>query len=86
MGIRELKDKYGNVKTWQAFNRAIRAEIPGGNYVLDALGAAGRNRHNSAVDEEIFVNLSKARDAMTAVIAERYELASAMGKEASLVD
>ena len=86
MGIRELKDRYGNVKTWQAFNRAIRAESPGGKYVLDALGAAGRNRHNSAVDEEIFINLSKARDAMTAVIAERYELASAMGKETSLAD
>ena len=85
MGIRELKEAYGNAKTWQAFNRAIRAEIPGGKYVLDALGVAGRNRQNSAVDEEIFNKLSQARDEMTAVIAKRYDLLSAR-EEPSLVD
>ena len=58
MGIRELKDRYGNVKTWQAFNRAIRAEIPGGKYVLDALGAGfvgSRSR------ERVGANLSAER-------------------------
>jgi hypothetical protein len=36
MGERELRDKYGG-KLVKAINRAIRAEVPGGNEALDKL-------------------------------------------------
>ncbi|HTL29043.1 MAG TPA: hypothetical protein VL282_07480 [Tepidisphaeraceae bacterium] len=36
MGERELREKYGG-KLAKAINRAIRAEIPGGNEALDKL-------------------------------------------------
>ena len=36
MGERELREKYGG-KLAKAINRAIRAEVPGGNEALDKL-------------------------------------------------
>ena len=45
MGERELREKYGG-KLAKAINRAIRAEIPGGNEALDKLtqlAGAARN-------------------------------------------
>jgi hypothetical protein len=47
MGERELREKYGG-KLIKAINRAIRAEIPGGNEALDKLtqlAAAARQSH-----------------------------------------
>ena len=47
MGERELREKYGG-KLAKAINRAIRAEIPGGNEALDTLtrlGGAARHSH-----------------------------------------
>lgn len=37
MGIREIKDRYGASEGRTALNRAIRAEIPGGAELLDAI-------------------------------------------------
>ena len=46
MGERELRDKYGG-KLAKAINRAIRAEVPGGNEALDRLTAlAGPAMHS----------------------------------------
>lgn len=47
MSERELREKYGG-KLPKAINRAIRAEIPGGNEALDTLthlAAAAKNSH-----------------------------------------
>ena len=47
MGERELREKYGG-KLAKAINRAIRAEIPGGNEALDQLthlAAAAKQSH-----------------------------------------
>src|SRR5688572_20844500 len=47
MGERELREKYGG-KLPKAINRAIRAEIPGGNEALDRLthlAAAAKQSH-----------------------------------------
>ena len=47
MGERELREKYGG-KLPKAINRAIRAEIPGGNEALDTLthlAAAAKQSH-----------------------------------------
>src|SRR5688500_9255854 len=47
MGERELREKYGG-KLPKAINRAIRAEIPGGNEALDTLtnlAAAAKHSH-----------------------------------------
>jgi hypothetical protein len=47
MGERELRDKYGG-KLVKAINRAIRAEVPGGNEALDKLtqlAAAAKQSH-----------------------------------------
>lgn len=47
MGERELREKYGG-KLAKAINRAIRAEIPGGNEALDRLtdlAAAAKQSH-----------------------------------------
>src|SRR6188508_1578924 len=47
MGERELREKYGG-KLHKAINRAIRAEIPGGNEALDTLtnlAAAAKHSH-----------------------------------------
>ena len=46
MGERELREKYGG-KLPKAINRAIRAEVPGGNEALDKLTQlAGAARHS----------------------------------------
>ena len=47
MGERELREKYGG-KLPKAINRAIRAEVPGGNEALDQLthlAAAAKQSH-----------------------------------------
>lgn len=47
MGERELREKYGG-KLPKAINRAIRAEVPGGNEALDTLthlAAAAKQSH-----------------------------------------
>jgi hypothetical protein len=51
MGERELREKYGG-KLAKAINRAIRAEVPGGNEALDRLtNLAGAARHSHWEDK-----------------------------------
>ena len=50
MGEREIREKYGG-KLPKAINRAIRAEVPGGNEALDKLTQlAGAARHSRWTD------------------------------------
>lgn len=50
MGEREIREKYGG-KLAKAINRAIRAEITGGNEALDTLTKlAGAARHSGWTD------------------------------------
>ena len=52
MGERELREKYGG-KLHKAINRAIRAEIPGGNEALEKLTQlAGAARHSHWEDHK----------------------------------
>lgn len=51
MGEREIRDKYGG-KLAKAINRAIRAEVAGGNEALDMLTQlAGAARHSRWKDD-----------------------------------
>lgn len=85
MGIRELREKYAtNLKGRQAVNAAIRAELIGGNQMLDALSAidAGesitRERPDTLARNEIVQALQLlrlGREAMANEIACRYGLA-----------
>ncbi len=71
MGVRDLKNRYGrSLRTEQAFNRAIRAEIPGGAAVLDALGLVGSRKSWAEIQERLL----HARAEMADVIAARYDL------------
>ncbi|MBP3558275.1 MAG: hypothetical protein J6K20_11335 [Thermoguttaceae bacterium] len=77
MAVKELREAYGNAKTWQAMNRAIRAEVPGGDELLDAIGLAAPLRDRSPQCAKLFEKLQQAREAMNAFIAQKYELKSA---------
>ena len=74
MGIRELKERYGaSLRTSQAFNRAIRAEIVGGKDLMDALGYANNRQDLGELGE----CLRRVRAEMANEIARRYDLQSA---------
>lgn len=86
MGIKELKEKYGVRGSVGAVNAAIRAEIPGGANVLDALTAlhpalrrlSGRTRRDL---EATFERLQSARAAMVDDVATRYGFKSRTQEE-----
>ena len=77
MPVKELRETYGNAKTWQAMNRAVRAEVPGGDEPLDAIGLAAPLRDRSSQHAQLFEKLQEARKAMNAFIAQKYRLKSA---------
>ena len=78
MGVRDLKNRYGrSLRTEQAFNRAIRAEIPGGAAVLDALGLVGSRKSWEEIQERLLC----ARAEMADVIAARYDLQKTMKED-----
>ena len=76
MGVRELCLAYGKTHTPTAVNAAIRAEVPGGAIVLDLLQRAASLRHKSEEWESEYKQLSKARNEMFNVIADKYGLRS----------
>ena len=82
MPIRELREKYGKSKVRQVFNAAIRAELVGGDDLLDAMplvdrltirlkerDLAGQTEAQAALDA-----LRDLREVMAAVIAKRWGL------------
>ena len=50
MGREKLCEIYGNGKTTQLLNRAVRAEIPGGEQVFEALKIANKRRSQGEDD------------------------------------
>ncbi|MBQ8285865.1 MAG: hypothetical protein IJZ10_06145 [Thermoguttaceae bacterium] len=91
MSIKELKEKYGVRGSVGAVNAAIRAEIPGGANVLDALTALhpalrrsnGRTRRDL---EATFERLQSARAAMVDDVARRYGFKSRLQTEGGADD
>ena len=74
MGIRELKERYGvSLRASQAINRAIRAEIVGGNDLMDALKFANNRKDLGELGE----CLRRIRAEMANEVARRYSLQSA---------
>ena len=82
MPIRDLREKYGKGKGHEVVNRAIRAELVGGDDCLDALplvnrlvrrlrerGFAGTDESQRALDA-----LRECSEVMANVIADRYDL------------
>ncbi len=47
-----LQEKYGNTKTRQVYNRAIRAEVPGGEILLDLLELTSNMKRKAYRAEE----------------------------------
>jgi hypothetical protein len=84
MGERELREKYGG-KLAKAINRAIRAEIPGGNEALDKLthlaapilqsGWEDHHGNPTAEATAYFKHKRNVVDTMEAVIRERWGIA-----------
>lgn len=81
MGTRELQEKYAASNGKQAMNRAIRAEIPGGDEALD-----GRERvylaHKANPTKEAGIALAEFHEvvaAMEAEIRRRYDMPAADG-------
>lgn len=74
MGTKELREKYGGSGA-QALSRAVRAEIPGGNEVLDGLDRLNQIVRNTSSPEagEALNILRCVADAMRAEILRRYE-------------
>jgi hypothetical protein len=80
MGERELREKYGG-KLPKAINRAIRAELPGGNEALDTLArlsgpaasSGWTHQDGKPTDEAAAFNKQQQKvDQLAAAIRERY--------------
>jgi hypothetical protein len=84
MAIADIKAKYGNGKSREVLNRAVRGELIGGNECLDALADAdqllaklqaynlpGQDDARKALDA-----LRRIAEAMRDEIATRYDLKS----------
>ncbi len=78
MPVRDLRAKYGREKgkTGEALRRAVRAECPGGNELLDALTIASAVQKKSEECRKIYQLLLRGRESMIAEIARRYEFKS----------
>lgn len=77
MPVKDLREKYGNIKrTRSLLNKAIRAECAGADGVLSALDFAAQRCQTSKDWAEIYEILLSARGAMTAEIARRYDFKS----------
>lgn len=80
MSLRKLRDKYGDGKPRQVINRAIRAEMVGGDNLLDAMELVARladrlkDRDLAGTDEafEALAALARLRELMADLLMERY--------------
>ncbi|MBQ9126603.1 MAG: hypothetical protein IJY15_02445 [Thermoguttaceae bacterium] len=81
MPIKELREKYGNVKYSQALNRAIRKEAPGGAAFLNALALAGKYRYSSPQMAQIWDEMTVAHKALQDYVARLYDLKTTQGDE-----
>lgn len=88
MGTRELRETYGKKSgsAREAINRAIRAELPGGNEALDALtlfhemkhrlDATGENRQAADICQVAMERVAGIAAAMEREIRKRYGMKS----------
>ncbi len=76
MPVKELIEKYGG-KTSVALRRAVRAEIPGGSDLFDALQIAARNRYESDDWRRLHNALIRTREAFFKDVARKYGFKSA---------
>lgn len=74
MGIRELREIYGEGKSIQVLNRAVRKEIPGGQLFYEVLSLAAKKQNDSAESRELYHKLESMRKEMFEYIAQKYEL------------
>ena len=79
MSMKDLRAIYGDKKAPLVINAAIRAELPGGNEVLDAIHKAGQMKHNAAPEAKLgiagCINLMIGiKQAMVSEILRRYEV------------
>jgi hypothetical protein len=75
MSRRDLTAKYGNKNVNNLINAAIRAEIPGGDEVLNAIGKI-RPLANAPPFDRILALLRRIVDAMALEIRHRYGMLS----------
>jgi hypothetical protein len=87
MGERELREKYGG-KLAKAINRAIRAEVAGGNAALDKLtDLAGPARHsgwkdrsgNNTAEADAYYAHKKLVEKMEAEVRRRWDIPADTG-------
>lgn len=78
MPIKELVERYKG-KPREALRKAARAELPGAADLFVALEIATKNRDESDDWRRARNALVRAREAMIAEIARRYDLKSAKG-------
>ena len=79
MSMRDLRAVYGDKKATLVINAAIRAELPGGNEVLDAIHKSGQMKHNAPPEVKLgiagCINLMAGiKQAMVSEILRRYEI------------
>lgn len=89
MGEKELREKYGG-KLAKAINRAIRAEVAGGNEALDKLTElAGPARHSGwknrsgkpTAEAEAYYEHLKVIEKMDAEVRKRWGIPANAGRE-----
>lgn len=79
MGIRELRKLYGKTNSRDAVNAAIRAELVGGDDLLDALPLvhrlAKRTRERGLAGEDLaqraLTSLTEMRDVMADIVLQK---------------
>ena len=79
MSMKDLRAVYGDKKAPLVINAAIRAELPGGNEVLDAIHKAGQMKHNASPEVKLgiagCINLMAGiKQAMVSEILRRYDV------------
>lgn len=79
MSLKDLSEHYGNKKGEQLVNDAIRAELPGGNEMLDAVNLAPQvraacNNEKKDLAEKLCSLLYEGSRKMKKEIARRYDL------------
>ena len=77
MGIKELRDIYGDDKSITVINRAVRAEIPGGKELFDLLDLLFPKRDDPEI-KGLYNNLLKVQQEMRDKISVKYELKTAI--------
>lgn len=75
MGIMDLRRKYGeNGKSQVVLNRAVRAEIPGGQRILALMDYLYTIKGESKNLNDIYNELQKVKSEMLSSIARKYDL------------